>query len=548
MRASRLGGCARSDNPIEERRGEMLDVDGPVERSDAELVDALRRGEEAALVELWRRHHSATVRISARLVGNADAEDLAQEAFLAMHRAVQRGGGPTIGVRAYLYTIARNIGVRSLRRHAPVAASVPIDELEGFLGEDPFEQHAEHAVIFDSFRGLPPRWQEVLWYFEVEGMGAADVAELLGLTAGGASQLAFRAREGLRQAWIEGHIERISAREECAWVLGRMGAYVRDRATRPVERRIEEHLSTCDECARMANEARHAGLALGSILLVGLFGATALGSGGGDPGGAQGQAQALARLQAQPQAHVTPALVSAGYRPWLKWTALAATAAATAALLMGTLVQGAPTTVVSPTGATEQVKFAPVLRDPQPVKPSNEISAGQPSPSGQERSEVENASAPLGSGATPATPSGSVPSPPPVPAVTPDPPVAMPVPLAGSTAPAALPVDPEPVPAFPPAAPGWVPERSTWAGTAPFAKYSITVTGYMGWQVRAVIDGVEVARGVIGSRQHSLSPLTFVPEKQQQLDDVVVTFEYVTGSTSGGVPLRLRLSELTSIL
>ena len=101
---------------------------------------------------------------------------------------------------------------------------------------------------------------------------------------------------------------------------------------------------------------------------------------------------------------------------------------------------------------------------------------------------------------------------------------------------------------FPPAAPGWVPERSTWAGTTPFAKYSITVTGYMGWQVRAVIDGVEVARGVIGSRQHSLSPLTFVPSKQQQLDDVVVTFEYVSGSTSGGAPLRLRLSELVPSL
>ena len=529
MRASRLGGCARSDNPIEERRGEMLDVDGPVERSDAELVDALRRGEEAALVELWRRHHSATVRISARLVGNADAEDLAQEAFLAMHRAVQRGGGPTIGVRAYLYTIARNIGVRSLRRHAPVAASVPIDELEGFLGEDPFEQHAEHAVIFDSFRGLPPRWQEVLWYFEVEGMGAADVADLLGLTAGGASQLAFRAREGLRQAWIEGHIERISAREECAWVLGRMGAYVRDRATRPVERRIEEHLSTCDECARMANEARHAGLALGSILLVGLFGATALGSGGGDPGVVQGQAQMQA-TPASARAFVVPG-------PWLKGAALVATAAATAVLLVGGLGQAEPTVAAPSAGAVEQLQFAPVPRDPQPVTPSSENTVDQPSPSGETTGAAGSTSLPPETGTTPAASSGSVPSPP---AAMPVPPVASP-PLA---APAA---DPEPVPTFPPAAPGWVLERSDREGTTPFAKYLITVTGYMGWQVRAVIDGVEVAREVIGSRQHSLSPLTFVPERQQQLDDVVVTFEYVSGSTAGGIPLQLRLSELEPI-
>ena len=517
----------------------MSEVDGPLERSDAELVDELREGREAALTELWHRHHGATVRMAVRVVGSADAEDLAQEAFLAMHQAVRRGGGPTIGVRAYLYTIARNIGLRLMRRDSPLAASVPIDQLEGFLGEDPFERHAEHAVIFDAFRGLPPRWQEVLWYFEVEGLAAAEVARLLGLSAGGASQLAFRAREGLRQAWIEGHLERISAHEECAWVLGRLGAYVRDRTTRADTSRIEEHVSRCDECERMSNEARHVGLALGSILLAGLLGVAALGGDWRDWGDThQAQAQAHTHVDLEPVGNLeVPALASVRYRSGLKWMALAATAAATTVLLAGGLVQAAPTKAVSSTGVAEQLQFAPVPRDPQPVEPRSEDTGDQPSAPEEEAGDPESGSAPPGPGTAPALPSGPAPSPPP----------ATPVLPAASTSAATEIVDPEPAHTYPLAAPGWAPERSTRVGALPYVKYSVTITGHSGWQVRAVIDGEEVARGVIGSQEQTLSPLTFVPGKQQQLDDAVVTFEYVSGSTPGGVPLRLRLSELVPI-
>ncbi|MGK0715383.1 sigma-70 family RNA polymerase sigma factor [Leucobacter sp. W1153] len=504
----------------------MVDGIDPHERSDVELVHALRCGEQAALSTLWLRHHDATVRMAARIVGRADAEDLAQEAFLAMHQAIQRGGGPTIGVRAYLYTIARNIGVRSLRRHAPMTQSVPIDALEGFLGDDPFEQHAEHAVIFEAFRALPSRWQEALWYSEVEGLSAAEVAEILGLTSNGASQLAFRAREGLRQAWIEGQIECISAQEECAWVLGRMGAYVRDRTTKADTLRIDAHLSTCDECARIASEASYVGLALGPILLVGLLGAAAVGNDRGDP----------VETPASSQAHSFPAqtLASAGYA---RWALLAGTAAATAVVLVGGLVQAAPTTVVSSPVAIEQLRFAPVPRDSTPVEPSSRNASDQP-PAPDERDGVaESASMPKESDIFATMPSEAVS--PPLDGV-PDLPVA-------PAAPVVAEVDPDPPLSFPLTAPGWAPERSTVVGATPLSKYSITVTGPTDWQVRAVIDGVEVAHGVIGPHQHSLSPLAFLPEKQQQLDDVVVTFEFVSGSTTGGVPLQLRLSELGAI-
>ena len=58
-------------------------------------------------------------------------------------------------------------------------------------------------MIARAFASLPERWQAVLWHTEIEGARPADVAPLLGLTANGVAALAYRAREGLRQAYLQ---------------------------------------------------------------------------------------------------------------------------------------------------------------------------------------------------------------------------------------------------------------------------------------------------------------------------------------------------------
>src|SRR2546430_10213444 len=45
-----------------------------------------------------------------------------------------------------------------------------------------------------------------LWQLEVEGKTPAEVAPMFGLSGNGASALAMRAREGLRQAYLQEHI------------------------------------------------------------------------------------------------------------------------------------------------------------------------------------------------------------------------------------------------------------------------------------------------------------------------------------------------------
>ena len=57
-----------------------------------------------------------------------------------------------------------------------------------------------------AFASLPERWQLVLWHTEVEGRSAAEVAPILGLAPNAVAALAYRAREGLRQAYLNAHI------------------------------------------------------------------------------------------------------------------------------------------------------------------------------------------------------------------------------------------------------------------------------------------------------------------------------------------------------
>jgi len=71
---------------------------------------------------------------------------------------------------------------------------------------DPAVADLERTIVARAFASLPERWQAVLWHTEIEGARPADMAPLLGLTANSVAALAYRAREGLRQAYLQMHL------------------------------------------------------------------------------------------------------------------------------------------------------------------------------------------------------------------------------------------------------------------------------------------------------------------------------------------------------
>ena len=75
------------------------------------------------------------------------------------------------------------------------------------------------GIAADAFAQLAQRWQTVLLCTEFEGATPAMIAPQLGLTANGVAALAYRAREGLRQAYLDQYLPSQS-RRGCRQIVG----------------------------------------------------------------------------------------------------------------------------------------------------------------------------------------------------------------------------------------------------------------------------------------------------------------------------------------
>ena len=261
-------------------------LEGP---ADAELISAVRGGDVDAYGELFQRHVGAARRLARQLVVGPDVDDLVSEAFAKVMVVLQRGGGPDLAFRAYLLTSVRRLHVDRIRASARLHHT---DDLEPFDRGVPFRDTAvegfESAAAARAFASLPERWQLVLWHTEVEGQKPAEIAPLLGLSPNSVSALAYRAREGLRQAFLSMHAQETSD-AACTWTQDRLGSYVRNGLSRRDSARIEGHLTECRRCTAVYLELTelNAGLAglLAPLLLGGAAAAYVASAGGSTAAG-----------------------------------------------------------------------------------------------------------------------------------------------------------------------------------------------------------------------------------------------------------------------
>lgn len=170
--------------------------------ADAALVLRTRSGDADAFGELWRRHHAAGVAAARSVTSSIDPQDLVRESFTRIHRAVRGGAGPNGSFRAYLFTSIRNTAAAwGLTRH-----DATTDELDTVTDPSSTGDELDRSLTARAFRSLPARWQEVLWYSEIERMKPGEIAPLLGMSAGAVSQLSIHARGGLREALVQAHL------------------------------------------------------------------------------------------------------------------------------------------------------------------------------------------------------------------------------------------------------------------------------------------------------------------------------------------------------
>lgn len=280
--------------------------------SDESLVLLARAGDRAAFAELWERHARSGLRVARQFTSSLDADDLVSEAYTRIYQRVLDGGGPDGAFRPYLYTTIRNLA----SRWGGSNQDVQVEDIDAFeddsIPDDPSAVALDRSLTVRAFRTLPERWQAVLWYTEVEGMDPHEVAPILGGTANSIAALSYRAREGLRRAWLQAHVSADGATNDCRWTIQRLGENARRSLTDREQARVDAHLLGCAKCSIIAEEVEEIGSRLALVMLPLLLGATAGGTLLASLGAPAGASAAQLAVPSMPPAFDALAVAGAG--------------------------------------------------------------------------------------------------------------------------------------------------------------------------------------------------------------------------------------------
>ena len=111
------------DRPFAERYAQTMDA-----AQEQILLDRIRSGDETGFEILVRQHAEQVTRLAWRLLGRReDAEDVAQEAFLRLHRALPKFRGDS-RVSTWLYRTVTRLAIdqRQRKRSQSTPSFVPI--------------------------------------------------------------------------------------------------------------------------------------------------------------------------------------------------------------------------------------------------------------------------------------------------------------------------------------------------------------------------------------------------------------------------------------
>lgn len=170
------------------------------------------RGDEAAFAELVDKYKQAVVNLVARTLHDpAEAEDIAQNVFVQVHKAAHRYE-VTARFSTWLFTIARNLCLNEIRRRS----RHPADSLESPYPED--EEHPGRQVedakappppdallhtelqqkIQEALADLPEKQRTALLLCQQEELSYEEIAKVVRCSLSATKSLIFRARETLK--------------------------------------------------------------------------------------------------------------------------------------------------------------------------------------------------------------------------------------------------------------------------------------------------------------------------------------------------------------
>ena len=181
--------------------------------TDRDLVATAVTGVEGSFEELVRRYQRPISAYVYRMVGNYEsALDLTQEIFIKVYSSLQRYRSE-FKFSTWIYKIAHNAAIDHLRRTAtreqslvmgpendqfdlPVESKRPSPEQES-------ERKERRGEIESVVRALPSNYRELIILRHSQDLSYEEIVEVTGLPLGTVKNRLFRAREMMRQQFIE---------------------------------------------------------------------------------------------------------------------------------------------------------------------------------------------------------------------------------------------------------------------------------------------------------------------------------------------------------
>ena len=169
---------------------------------DARLVAGTAAGDADAFRTLVAKHLASGVAIARRVLrDDAEAEDVAQEAFLRLWRnAATLEVGPS-GIKPWLRRVISNLCIDRLRssRNTTVTDQIP-EVADPAIQERGLEERDLAKRVDLALKTLPERQRLALTLFHYEGMSQVEVGRALGVSDEAIESLLARARRTLKAA------------------------------------------------------------------------------------------------------------------------------------------------------------------------------------------------------------------------------------------------------------------------------------------------------------------------------------------------------------
>lgn len=167
--------------------------------SDSLTIRRAINGDETALRALWVEHAPRIDAVVRRLTGDPDqAADIAQEVWIQIFRALPTWRGDA-QFSTWAHRIAVNRTLNALRSVRRLAKLEVVMEDDTVAVEDDMDRTFLAHSIDEAVQQLPPGARTVFVLHDVEGYTHEEIAQELGITAGGSKSQLFKARAKLRR-------------------------------------------------------------------------------------------------------------------------------------------------------------------------------------------------------------------------------------------------------------------------------------------------------------------------------------------------------------